>query len=313
MISSSMRGQPAVAQKIEGPDFICIGLPRAATGWLYDQLLFHPDFWMPPIKEIGYLSRKTGSFDSCEIDLMRLENPEPVPARRQDKGRKGLIARRADRERDCAFYAVAKDLHGRPRNIQGYKELFAPKGQRISGDVTPGYCRIGDDFVSKIGAKLPGTKVLLIVRDPVARIWSEMCRSRRRLKVETGLLDDPEAVRQYLAPKGALRKRIPRPARIAARWKKQASQMPFRHFMFDDIVDDAEGTFREIVAYLGGDPAKRADQFAPEFNRKSSKRQFEMSDDVRAVLAELLRDDLKECAAAFGGHAEKWAEKYGVA
>jgi hypothetical protein len=40
-----------------GPDFICIGMQKAGTGWLFDQLQYHPDFWMPPIKEIHYLDR----------------------------------------------------------------------------------------------------------------------------------------------------------------------------------------------------------------------------------------------------------------
>ena len=38
-----------------GPDFICIGMQKAGTGWAYDQLQYHPDFWMPPVKEIHYL------------------------------------------------------------------------------------------------------------------------------------------------------------------------------------------------------------------------------------------------------------------
>ena len=40
-----------------GPNFICIGMAKAGTGWLFDQLKHHPDFWMPPIKEFGYLKR----------------------------------------------------------------------------------------------------------------------------------------------------------------------------------------------------------------------------------------------------------------
>jgi hypothetical protein len=35
----------------DGPDFLCVGVPKAGTGWLFDQLNAHPDFWMPPVKE----------------------------------------------------------------------------------------------------------------------------------------------------------------------------------------------------------------------------------------------------------------------
>src|SRR5438093_12007205 len=37
------------------PDFLCVGAQKAGTSWLYRQLEPHPDFWMPPIKELHYL------------------------------------------------------------------------------------------------------------------------------------------------------------------------------------------------------------------------------------------------------------------
>src|SRR5689334_15761196 len=40
-----------------GPDFLCVGAQKAGTGWLYEQLRSHPDFWMPPVKELHYFDR----------------------------------------------------------------------------------------------------------------------------------------------------------------------------------------------------------------------------------------------------------------
>jgi hypothetical protein len=42
-----------------GPDFLCVGVHKGGTTWLYQQLDSHPDFWMPPLKELHY-------FDSIE-------------------------------------------------------------------------------------------------------------------------------------------------------------------------------------------------------------------------------------------------------
>ena len=39
-----------------GPEFLCIGMQKAATRWLYDQLRSHIDVWMPPIKEFHFLA-----------------------------------------------------------------------------------------------------------------------------------------------------------------------------------------------------------------------------------------------------------------
>ena len=40
-----------------GPDFLCVGAQKAGTSWLYKQLSGHPDFWMPPWKELHYLNQ----------------------------------------------------------------------------------------------------------------------------------------------------------------------------------------------------------------------------------------------------------------
>jgi len=37
------------------PDFLCVGAHKAGSTWLYQQLDSHPDFWMPPVKELHYL------------------------------------------------------------------------------------------------------------------------------------------------------------------------------------------------------------------------------------------------------------------
>ena len=39
------------------PDFLCVGAQKAGTSWLYRQLEPHPDFWMPPVKELHYFDQ----------------------------------------------------------------------------------------------------------------------------------------------------------------------------------------------------------------------------------------------------------------
>src|SRR5437762_2155968 len=55
------------------PDFLCIGAQKAGTTWLYQQLESHPDFWMPPFKELHYLN-----------DLGRVERAA-TPRRRDER------------------------------------------------------------------------------------------------------------------------------------------------------------------------------------------------------------------------------------
>src|SRR5215472_17512260 len=39
------------------PDFLCVGAHKGGTTWLYQQLDSHPDFWMPPLKELHYFDQ----------------------------------------------------------------------------------------------------------------------------------------------------------------------------------------------------------------------------------------------------------------
>ena len=39
------------------PDFLCVGAQKGGTTWLYQQLDSHPDFWMPPVKELHYFDQ----------------------------------------------------------------------------------------------------------------------------------------------------------------------------------------------------------------------------------------------------------------
>ena len=66
------------------PDFLCVGAQKAGTSWLYRQLELHPDFWMPPVKELHYLD-----------NLNRTKRRDPP---------------RSNDERDACFIESIKDL-----------------------------------------------------------------------------------------------------------------------------------------------------------------------------------------------------------
>src|SRR3954454_14322487 len=93
-----------------GPDFLCVGAQKAGTGWLYEQLRFHPDFWMPPVKELHYFDRSWRS-------------PRVSPAEKQRAARKT-----ARDERDTTFLDEMEILLAHSEiDLPGYAKLFAPK------------------------------------------------------------------------------------------------------------------------------------------------------------------------------------------
>src|ERR1700751_3860857 len=113
------------------PDFICIGAQKAGTGWLYEQLRAHPDFWMPPVKELHYFDRDW-------------RKPRPEAQNRFENA-----LRDARDERDGTFIGRAIDLFRRQgMSLPGYTELFDPAADLITGDVTPGYSILPEERIA---------------------------------------------------------------------------------------------------------------------------------------------------------------------
>lgn len=144
---------------------ICVGLPRAGTDWLYDQLAGHPDFWMPPIKELGALG---GGFPPPPLKLA----VERVAARTDDSGRGVPSNRKPLDARGFAFFERPVSVIASDRTLDDYATLFEQKGALLSGDVTPSYGRLPRARVAAISRRFPNAKAILMLRDPVERAWS---------------------------------------------------------------------------------------------------------------------------------------------
>jgi hypothetical protein len=286
-----------------GPDFLCVGMPKAGTQWLFDQLQSHPDFWMPPIKEIYYLDRKLPRLKGARRLLKKIENSPERMERRSSK-------RRPWDARDRAFLEAAARIAGQPMDLERYGELFACKGDSKTGDITPNYCRLPDEVVAALAGRLPELRVVLLVRDPVARAWSHICMWHRQERFDETLLEDAARFRAFLEGNDHLLS-ISFATQTAARWRKHAPRTAFRHFFLDDIAARPEQVRGEILSFLGADPAKPA-RFAPDFNRKSDTAKLVLTESIKAVLIDRFAQELRDGASAFGGHAAEWPAKYGV-
>jgi len=49
---------PRAVATARWPDFLVIGAQKAGTTWLHGNLLYHPEVWVPPIKELNYLNHR---------------------------------------------------------------------------------------------------------------------------------------------------------------------------------------------------------------------------------------------------------------
>jgi Sulfotransferase family len=266
------------------PNFLCVGAQKAGTTWLYQQLDSHPDFWMPPVKELHY-------FD----ELSRV--PRARPPRCRD-------------ERDVRFLDSIKNLSAAPSiDLENYARLFEPKGSLLSGDITPTYSTLSDEIIRRIVEYFPNLKVIFLARDPVERAWSHLSMEVHYHQIEPFEVTDIEDVNRNLLRRGMLLRSYPSAA--VARWKRHVHRDLFRVYFFDDLQRNPTELRRSILHFLGADPDKESDRLTADYNSWAGMEKLQLTDKVRSHLAKFFKKELKACAAKLGGPARQWPARYG--
>ena len=266
------------------PDFLCIGAHKGGTTWLYQQLDSHPDFWMPPFKELHY-------FDQL-ASVQRASSP------------------RCRDERDLRFLESMKSLSAKPyMDLEHYARLFEPKGSLLSGDISPNYSTLSNEVIRQVVGYFPTLKVIFLARDPVERVWSHLSMEVRYHQIESFDVTDINEVNRNLVRRGLLLRSYP--SAVVARWKRHVHPDRFRIYFFDDLQRNPTELRRSILRFLDADPDKPGSRVMADYNIWARMEKLALTDEVRSHLARFFKKELKTCAARLGGPARDWPARYG--
>jgi Sulfotransferase family len=266
------------------PDFLCVGVHKGGTTWLYQQLDSHPDFWMPPLKELHYLDQ-----------LGRVQRSSSPRSRD---------------ERDLRFLESITSLSAKPHmDLEQYGRLFEPKGTLLSGDISPNYSTLSDKVIRRVVRFFPYLKVIFLARDPVERVWSHLSMEVQYHQIERFDVTDINEVNRKLLRRGMLLRSYP--SATFARWKRHVHPDRFRIYFFDDLQRNPTELRRSILVFLGADPDKPASRVAINYNSWAKMEKLQLTDKVRSHLAQFFKKELKTCAKRLGGAAKNWPARYG--
>jgi hypothetical protein len=203
------------------------GSPERRNFVALSQLAEHPDFWMPPVKELHY-------FD----ELSRI--PGVASARHRD-------------DRDRRFLESIKRLSERSHiDLEDYARLFEPKGVLLSGDITPAYSMLHDEVIERIVSHFRNLKVIFLPRDPVEREWSQLSIGVRLRNISPFEFNRRGSRDANFAESGVFLRS--HPSKIVARWKRYVPPELFRIYFFDDLEKNPAELRRSILLFLGADP-----------------------------------------------------------
>jgi hypothetical protein len=201
------------------PNALIIGAPRCGTTSVHAHLDAHPDVFASPTKE--------PQFFSSEAQEIRLEGPN---------------------DRQALSHLVTR--------FEDYERLFdGASGERIRTEASTTYIYF-EGTARAIRTRIPDCKIIAILRDPVARAYSDFLRQRRNGEEP---LDFGEALRQEdqrIAAGWAYRWHYRNRSLYHDRLKEYFEEFPreaVKVFLFEELNDQPR-FITELSAFLGIDP-----------------------------------------------------------
>ncbi|RZJ95571.1 MAG: hypothetical protein EON88_10730 [Brevundimonas sp.] len=266
------------------PDFICPGMQKGGTSWLYDQLSVHPDFHLAPYKELHFFNKPAPQVALTRMHKAYLARPEGEPGH--------------------PFFEAVSRAEGRWGDMALYPHFFEGAEGRLAGDITPGYSTLSAEKVQALADACPAARVILMVREPSARVLSQFHMGVRVRRFSPDDISTPERLDAFL--------RLPRvadrafPTAIFARWSAAFAQC--RAYLMDDLIADPVAFRASVITYLGGDPTIEVGPGA-DFNAKQNDAKVELADWQRKQVFDYFAEERVRCAEMFGGAAEAWPSR----
>lgn len=151
---------------------ICVGATKSGTSWLHTQLAAHPDCHFRTIKELHYFDTVASGRNKAQIrehqaEKQRLKGRLPVTPPEQ-------LARLRRRIADLRDWVK---VLAEPRiDLPAYADylLSGRESRAVVGEVTPAYATLPIEVLRQMAGMAPDVRIIYLMRDPVARMWSHV-------------------------------------------------------------------------------------------------------------------------------------------
>lgn len=224
--------------KYNFPDFMIIGPQRTGTTWLQQNLINHPQIFMPPEKELFFFSNlivngtnKNYSSDRLEwyskqfatnsVYLITHFIKENIKTLINRKNFSGLLAR--------TMKYFGEDL--------------------VKGEATASYAAMDESMIREVITLRPDIKIIMFVRHPYDRAWShakkDLAREKKR-KLEDVSIDE---FRNFFLSDYQVRCGLY--TGLMDTWRKYVKDGNLFIGFFDDIRKDPGEILKKVFVFLG--------------------------------------------------------------
>jgi len=150
---------------------ICIGTQKAATSFLYTALSKHPNICVSPTKEVHYWDVIGGSGQPF---LFRRRARRQLRASLRSNLVSAMGGAHDARRQLRADWRLFRLRHSSGRSPALYRDylLTDHSGQSTVFEASPGYALCPPDYLRRMASVADDTRLILLLRDPVDRLWS---------------------------------------------------------------------------------------------------------------------------------------------
>jgi len=233
------------------PNFIGIGMERAGTSWLFTQIAAHPEIWVPPLKELHF-------FDVIDPRAKYLTHRYSYHLKSRIKQKAAPFLDTSTRPEfsknsyleylrwDIAYFKGTFD-------VGWYRGLFHPrftKG-RVCGEITPAYSNLTPETIAQILSLNPDMKFILVVRNPIQRMWSGIVHHFRHVERRDFENVREEEMLNFLTHSAAQNRSDL--ASILETWQGNVPAENLFIQPFEDIASAPEALINDVYNFLGVD------------------------------------------------------------
>lgn len=282
------------------PHFIGIGAQKAGTTWLSRNLQMHPEIWMPPVKEVHYFDERIEDPGNPASRLLQYVSGK----RDRDRRWRRQVRRRTSRHlKDFSRQDVLWDLKyyaGKPDD-RWYASLFEPGRGKTVGEITPAYSTLGPDAVAHAHSLAPDAKIILMLRNPIERAWSQAAMRFDKAGENAADAAGSERLRRLFEREGS-RARTDY-LRTLKNWGTYYQEDRIFVGFLEDVSFFPTELLRRVYGFLGVDPT-----FTPRgVNEKVHVRSTgTMPTAVAVHLARSYSEEARRLAERFDGYASFW-------
>jgi hypothetical protein len=226
------------------------------------------------------------------------------------------------------YVAAKKETHYFSRHfdewsLRYYASLFAAGGERVAGEITPGYSILKRQRIAQVARLMPDVRLILTIRNPIERSWSAARKVMPRLGMAIDSVSDEDLFAYFRSEWAYTRPGIvPLTGAYEAgllegyysrsidNWLSEFKEEQLLPVFFDDIKSQPGRVLSRVCSHIGVEAQPLADDSALKepVNRGQS---HAMPERVRDFLVAHYRTQIETLAARLGGPATTWLDELG--